>query len=196
MVKINIKQLRELNPLTTYLYYFLSPYHFNFDDCEQIAQSLNGYSGKQFFSTTHQLIKDRDFLLLSPKTEKQPEPIIIHTINDFAEIPINIKFELIENKNICFKTAKNIAYLNADKIDFPLCFRKWKEGDSFTPFGMKGKKKLSDYFIDEKFSLSEKEATWLLTDKNDNIIWVVNSRTDDNFKVNEQTKTILILKTY
>ena len=196
LVKINIKQLRELNPLTTYLYYFLSPYHFNFDDCEQIAQSLNGYSGKQFFSTTHQLIKDRDFLLLSPKTEKQPEPIIIHTINDFAGIPINIKFELIENKNICFKTAKNIAYLNADEIDFPLCFRKWKEGDSFTPFGMKGKKKLSDYFIDEKFSLPEKEATWLLTDKNDNIIWVVNSRTDDNFKVNEQTKTILILKTY
>lgn len=196
LVKINIKQLRELSPLTTYLYYFLSPYHFNFDDCEQIALSLNGNSGKQFFSTTHQLIKDRDFLLLTPKTEKQPEPIIIHTINDFSKSPINIKLELIENKNITFKTAKNIAYLNADKIDFPLRFRKWKEGDNFTPFGMKGKKKLSDYFIDEKFSLPEKEATWLLTDKNDNIIWVVNFRTDNDFKVNSTTKTILLLETF
>lgn len=196
VVKINIKQLRELSPLTTYLYYFLSPYHFNFDDCEQIALSLNGNSGKQFFSTTHQLIKDRDFLLLTPKTEKQPEPIIIHTINDFSKSPINIKLELIENKNITFKTAKNIAYLNADKIDFPLRFRKWKEGDNFTPFGMKGKKKLSDYFIDEKFSLPEKEATWLLTDKNDNIIWVVNFRTDNDFKVNSTTKTILLLETF
>ena len=196
LVKINIAYLRQLHPLATYLYYFLSPYHFNFDDCEQIALSLNGNSGKQFFSTTHQLIKDRVFLLLSPKTEKQPEPIIIHTINDFAESPINIKFELIENKKITFKTAKNIAYLNADKIDFPLCFRKWKEGDSFTPFGMNGKKKLSDYFIDEKFSIPEKEATWLLTDKNDNIIWVVKSRTDNYFKVNSTTKTILLLETF
>lgn len=196
LVKINIKQLRELSPLTTYLYYFLSPYHFNFDDCEQIALSLNGNSGKQFFSTTHQLIKDRDFLLLTPKTEKQPEPIIIHTINDFSKSPINIKFELIENENITFKTAKNIAYLNADKIDFPLRFRKWKEGDNFTPFGMNGKKKLSDYFIDEKFSIPEKEATWLLTDKNDNIIWVVKSRTDNYFKVNSTTKTILLLETF
>jgi len=196
LVKINIEHLQQLHPLTTYLYYFLSPFHFNFDDCEQITLSLNGNSGKQFFSTTHQLIKDRAFLLLSPKTENQPEPIIIHTINDFTESPINIKLEIIANKNTTFKTAKNIAYLDADKIAFPLYFRKWKEGDSFTPFGMKGKKKLSDYFIDEKFSIPEKEATWLLTDKNDNIIWVVNSRTDDNFRVSEQTKTILILETF
>ena len=196
LIKINIEYLQQLHPLTTYLYYFLSPYHFNFDDCEQIALSLNGNSGKQFFSTTHQLIKDRAFLLLSPKTENQPEPIIIHTINDFTESPINIKFELIKNKNTTFKTAKNLAYLDTDKIAFPLYFRKWKEGDSFTPFGMKGKKKLSDYFIDEKFSIPEKEATWLLTDKNDNIIWIVNSRTDDNFRVSEQTKTILILETF
>lgn len=196
LVKINIEHLQQLHPLATYLYYFLSPYHFNFDDCEQITLSLNGNPGKQFFSTTHQLIKDRAFLLLSPKTKNQPEPIIIHTINDFTESPINIKFELIKNKNTTFKTAKNIAYLDADKIAFPLSFRKWKEGDSFTPFGMKGKKKLSDYFIDEKFSIPEKEATWLLTDKNDNIIWVVNSRTDDNFRVSEQTKTILLLETY
>lgn len=196
LVKINIKHLQQLHPLATYLYYFLSPYHFNFDDCEQITLSLNGNSGKQFFSTTHQLIKDRAFLLLSPKTENQPEPIIIHTINDFTESPINIKFELIKNKNTTFKTAKNLAYLDSDKIAFPLYFRKWKEGDSFTPFGMKGKKKLSDYFIDEKFSIPEKETTWLLTDKNDNIIWVVNSRTDDNFRVSEQTKTILLLETF
>ncbi|MDT8412283.1 MAG: tRNA lysidine(34) synthetase TilS [Vicingaceae bacterium] len=196
LVKINIAYLQELHPLATYLYYFLSPYHFNFDDCEQIVLSLDGNSGKQFFSTTHQLIKDRAFLLLSSKTENQSEPINIPTINDFTESPININFELIANKNTTFKTTKNIAYLDADKIAFPLYFRKWKEGDSFTPFGMKGKKKLSDYFIDEKFSIPEKEATWLLTNKNDNIIWVVNSRTDDNFRVSEQTKTILILETF
>ena len=196
MIKINITYLQQLHPLATYLYYFLSPYHFNFDDCEQIVLSLDGNSGKQFFSTTHQLIKDRAFLLLSPKTEKEPEPIIIHTINDFSKSPINITFELITNKNTTFKTAKNIAYLDADKIAFPLCFRKWKEGDRFAPFGMKSKKKLSDYFIDEKFSIPEKKTTWLLTDKNDNIIWVINSRIDNNFKVNSTTKTILLLETF
>lgn len=195
-VKINIEQLKKLTPLPTYLYYFLLPYHFNFDDSEQIALSLNATSGKQFLSITHQLIKDRDFLLLSLRDEKQSEPIIIYTINDFAESPINIKSELIENKNSTFKTAKNVAYLDADKITYPLYFRKWKEGDSFTPFGMKGRKKLSNYFIDEKFSILEKKECWLLTDKNDAIIWIVNSRIDDNFRVNEQTTTIFLLETY
>lgn len=196
LIKINIEYLKQLQPLATYLYYFLSPYHFNFDDCEQISLSLNGNSGKQFFSTTHQLIKDRAFLLLTPREENQPETIIIPAITDFAKSPINIKSSLVENKNSTFKTAKNFAYLDADKIAFPLYFRKWREGDSFTPFGMKGKKKLSDFFIDEKFSILEKEATWLLCNNNEQIVWVVNSRTDDNFRVNEQTKTILLLETF
>lgn len=196
LIKINIKQLQQLNPLATYLYYFLLPFHFNFDDCEQIKLSIStSTSGKKFYSNTHLLIKDRDFLLLSKLNTPKNNSIRINSIADFNKSPIKMKASIIKNENVRFDKSKKIAYLDADKIEFPLCFRKWKKGDSFTPFGMKGKKKVSDYFIDEKFSVLQKKETWFLTDKNDAIIWIVNARTENNFRIDTNTKTILLLAT-
>ena len=87
---------------------------------------------------------------------------------------------------------KRIAYLDYDKLDFPLTLRTWKEGDWFIPFGMKGRKKLSDYFSDHKFSRIEKERTWLLC-SGDAIVWVVGERTDNRFRIDESTKRVLIV---
>lgn len=196
-IKINIKQLQQLNPLSTYLYYFLLPFHFNFDDCEQIEKSVNSsISGKQFYSNTHLLIKDRDSLLISETKTPKKSTVCINSIADFNKSPIKMKASIIKNENVRFDESKKIAYLDADKIFFPLHFRKWKEGDKFTPFGMKGKKKVSDFFVDEKFSIPQKNETWLLIDKNDAIIWVVNARTDNNFKVKNNTKNILVLEIF
>ncbi len=85
---------------------------------------------------------------------------------------------------------KNSAYFDLARLSFPLTLRKWEEGDVFYPLGMKGKKKLSKYFKDEKFSLLDKENTWLLCSEKD-IIWVVNHRLDNRFKVTPRTKNIL-----
>jgi tRNA(Ile)-lysidine synthase len=83
-------------------------------------------------------------------------------------------------------------FLDRDKIKYPLVVRKWQEGDYFHPFGMKGKKKLSKFFKDEKLSLPQKENCWLLC-SNDKIVWVIGHRPDARFAVKDETKQILRL---
>ena len=85
---------------------------------------------------------------------------------------------------------KDEAYFDLDKIEFPLKLRCWKQSDWFVPFGMNGKKNVSDYFSDIKFNLLQKEEAWLLC-SGDNIIWIVGERSDNRFRVDEKTKEIL-----
>ncbi len=180
---ISIQQLKKLNPITTYLFEFLKPYHFNAFTVEEIVAALDGESGKQFFSDTHRLIKDRENLIIEYKVQstkykvldvafrikKDQKDLKIDGLNlNFKKsktlIPIAIGIELSN-----FKLDNSNAQLDLDKLQFPLEIRKWQQGDTFYPLGMKGKKKLSDYFIDKKLSIIQKENTWLLT-SNNNIV--------------------------
>ncbi len=88
------------------------------------------------------------------------------------------------------KTDKNTIFVDAEKVKFPLTIRNWQKGDVFFPFGMKGKKKLSDFFIDEKISMNEKENIEVLISENE-IIWIIGYRADDRFKVTEKTKSVI-----
>ena len=92
--------------------------------------------------------------------------------------------------NAIFGKRTNVIYVDKTVLKFPLVLRKWQEGDVFYPLGMTGKKKLSKYFKDEKLSLLDKENTWLLCSEN-NIVWVVNRRADNRFRVTKNTKQIL-----
>lgn len=198
-IRISIKELKKLSPLNTYLYEFLKPFGFNSASIEEITSSLNGISGKQFFSPTHRLIKDREFLLIETKIKnKESGQKIVEkkysVKKNQKKISIDdlkIFFKSVSPKNHQLKVINSCANLDLDKLEFPLEIRKWKQGDFFYPFGMKGKKKLSDFFIDKKFSLHEKENTLLMT-SNDNIVWVIGSRIDDRFKITEKTKKIYL----
>ena len=86
---------------------------------------------------------------------------------------------------------KCFLYVDADKIHYPLILRKWRSGDWFIPFGMKGRKKVSDFFTDRKFSLLEKEQAWILTSKNGDILWIVGERSDNRYRVTSETKNVL-----
>ncbi|MBI2280014.1 MAG: tRNA lysidine(34) synthetase TilS [Bacteroidetes bacterium] len=193
-IEIDILKLNKLNPIKTYLFYFLNPFGFNADDVSDVMNSLKKQSGKKFMSKTHQIIKDRNKLIISVLKDVEYKEFVVNKLEDFSSLPFHLTAKFVSKDSLkAIKKDKNFAYLNAAKINFPLRIKKWQKGDKFKPFGMKGIKKLSDFFIDEKLSLFEKENVWLLT-LNNKIVWVVGYRIDDDFKLTEKTKQVLQLE--
>ena len=184
--KFNIKKLNKLTNKKAYLYQLLKEY--NFTQWNDIADLLDAQSGKQIFSETHRLLKDRDYLLLSEINSEEVQPIIISNFNESVQTHLGMfTFNLVDGIQ---ENSLNTIYLDKDKLEAPLTLRQWKQGDYFYPMGMQGKKKVSKYFKDEKLSLLDKENVWLLC-SNGNIVWVVNRRGDDRFKITDSTKQIL-----
>ncbi len=186
--KIEIQELKKLTPLTSYLYYFLRDYNFNIANVKDIISGLGNQSGKKYYSSTHQIIKDRDFLLLNGIEHLSKEII---KINSLADLPF--EYNLVEtNPALNIEKSNRFAYLDLDKIEFPLTLRVWKEGDSFRPLGMKGNKKVSDFLIDNKISILDKKNVKVLV-QNNSIVWLEGFRIDDKFKITSKTKRALIL---
>ncbi|MGB0896383.1 MAG: tRNA lysidine(34) synthetase TilS [Flavobacteriaceae bacterium] len=186
-LKIDVKKLLMYKNIEVYLRHILSEY--NFTEWQNVADLCLAQSGKIVLSETHRLIKDRDYLLLEEnKVHLQDETFEITQGTEQLYTPIQLQFS---NVSTVEKATIDAIFVDAEKLKYPLCIRKKKDGDVFFPFGMKGKKKLSKYFKDEKMSLPEKENCWLLCDANDTIIWVVSKRADNRFKVGKDTKSIL-----
>ncbi|WP_405205848.1 tRNA lysidine(34) synthetase TilS [Aquimarina sp. LLG6339-5] len=186
-IKISIYKLQQYSDPKTYLYFLLKKYGFTaWDD---IVQILTAQSGKQVFSSTHRLVKNRLHLLLCPIIEDVSDRV--YTIPE-EENMIIIPSGMIQLKEVSelSNTDLKTIYVDKEKLKYPLIVRKWKEGDYFYPLGMKGKKKLSKYFKDEKLSLLAKERVWLLCSNNE-IIWIINYRADNRFKINPKTKQLL-----
>lgn len=191
-IKISIAELQRLHPIGIYLYEILSDYGFNESVVNNVSMVLDAESGKRFYSKTHCLLKDREYLLIYPieKEEKETNYSIDAEITSIIE-PFKAKIEVLKDLNFISVPKKaNVAMLDMDLLNFPLELRHWKQGDSFVPFGMKKKKKLSDFFTANKYSLLDKERQWLLCSGNE-IIWVVGKRIDDRFKISNSTKSVL-----
>ena len=191
-LKINIDKLKNQIAYKTILFEILHPFGFNSAAIGQISESLYKESGKQFFSETHCLLKDRDYLIVYKKQLLADN--IVYTISENAEKisePIELQFRKIV-KTADFQLSKNRNEIQVDfsKLQFPLTLRRWFEGDIFQPFGLKGKKKVSDFFIDSKLSLIEKKSCWLLL-SGEEIVWIVGYRTDHRFRVTDATSEIL-----
>lgn len=182
--RIDIQKLKELPNTDALLYELL--HGFGFTEWDDVSSLLNAQTGKQLFSKTHKLLKNRNELLLSLiDSDAQNDEFFIS--EEGIDFPIKLKIESVESIG---ETKKNLVYVASEKMKFPLKIRKWREGDTFQPFGLKGNKKLSKFFKDEKISLIEKDKIWLLL-SDEKIVWVIGHRMDDYFRVNENTKKIL-----
>ncbi|MCZ4319386.1 tRNA lysidine(34) synthetase TilS [Aequorivita viscosa] len=182
--KINIEKLKELPHSDALLYELLNG--FGFTEWDDVSNLLNAQTGKQVFSKTHRLLKNRDELVLTEISDKNTSEEFLVS-KEGTTSPINLNIEVAKSIG---ETEKNLIYVASEKLKFPLKLRKWRSGDSFQPFGMQGKKKLSKFFKDEKLSLIEKEKIWLLLN-GDAIVWIIGLRMDDRFQVTEETKEIL-----
>ena len=188
---LEISALRQLDPIQPYLFAILSPFNFTNSVIEAIINQLDGESGKVFLSNTHKLIKDRVKLIIREiKTNtKKNQSVYIKKDDDAISQPVSITFSKYQRRDYTIKIDSFIAAFDMDKLIFPLELRKWKAGDLFQPLGMRGKKKVSDFLIDCKVPLTQKEDTLVLLSK-ERIIWVVGMRMGETAKVTPQTKTV------
>ena len=155
------------------IFHLFKEYNFKYSD--QILELCNSLSGKIIESNTHVLLSNRSNLVVKEKTNRIDQTFEVGIKGLLSPIEMNI--EVGEFKT---KFNKKSIYLSKKEIDFPLYLRKWKKGDVFFPFGMKGKKTVSKYYKDEKMSFFDKQNQWLLCN-NDEIVWVVGKRPDRRF---------------
>ena len=184
-LKINISALLHYKNHKAYLYQWLNKY--GFSAWNDVYNLIEAQSGKQILSEKYILLKDRDFLILSKKEKTNFEEIVIHSITEKPNFPLKLT---LCNQSDISNQMKNVIFVDENKIQFPLTIRKWKEGDYFYPTGMQGKKKVSKYFKDEKFTLFQKQDAWIL-ESNNQIVWIIGHRADERFKVENTTQTII-----
>jgi tRNA(Ile)-lysidine synthase len=193
---IDINKLRQVPSVQGLLFEILSPLGFNDTQISSISESLDSQPGIRFCSDTHQLFKDRDCFMVSPLNKP-----------DTAQFSIDIRnhttVTLPDGRIISITHAPAGTPISADPCtatldaafvtDSQITVRRWKEGDWFIPFGMKGRKLVSDYLTDIKVSQAERRGQLVVTHKDD-IIWVVGRRSDNRYRVTSRTLNQIIFK--
>lgn len=199
-LEFDIKKLSQLSAPVTFLFELLNRYGFNSSICRDIFHSIQETETKIFYSDGWRAVKEREKLVVRKNIQLVKELFIVDGVGSHDFCKLNLRIEKVRDidqvKQDVFNsmhTDNNSAFLDADKISFPLILRHWQEGDSFFPLGMKGKKLLSDYFIDEKFSMEEKQQQFLLLTDN-TVLWVVGKRLAEYARLTPTTQNILQIK--
>ena len=193
-VHIPVLKLKQREPLQTIVFEIIRDYGFSSAQTPDVISLLDSDSGKYVKSFSHQVIRNRKWLVIAPLQPTLSETVLIEEGQAFAQCAMmSFKLSMEEAGKTIIPTSNLDACLDVHTIRFPLLLRKWKQGDYFYPLGMQKKKKLSRFFIDQKLSKSEKENTWVL-ESDKKIIWVVGHRIDDRFKVTDKTKNVLIIR--
>ncbi len=193
-IKISIEKLKSYVPQKIFMYEILSDFGFNEATINSIEDALLETSGKQFYSETHRLVKDRDYLLIVKNKPQNFNQYYIDQSQTSIYTPLKLHIEILKDlQYVKILKNKEVAMLDYDKLSFPLLLRKWKKGDSFFPYGLQGEKKISEFYKNLKYSILDKENQWLLCSNND-IVWVVGQRIDDRFKITKSTKNIYKLE--
>jgi len=200
---IAIAKIKNIEFAATLLFDIFKDYGFNQADISDLLHSLDSKEVKYFYSNSHRIIKDKKFIVLTElKYEAATDIYILNTKSKKITLSDNQYVRVILKpitKLSKMNKGNNYAYLDADKLTFPLVLRRRKEGDYFYPLGLSkksgkpSKKKVSKYFKDEKVSAIDKENSWVLC-SGEKIAWLVNYRLDERFKVTDKTQNVLILQ--
>ncbi|WP_276360535.1 tRNA lysidine(34) synthetase TilS [Daejeonella sp. H1SJ63] len=196
-IEISLPDLQKLRPLDTLMYELFKPYGFSEPVLTDLQKSWYGEAGKIFQSVSHQLLLDRNKLILSTIEETETEETLIDQQNGYwLWQGKTFKSIICTATEFQLKKDKNLAQLDLDLLQFPLKLRSWKNGDHFQPLGLKGTKKLSDFFIEQKISLNHKKDIGILENNNGDILWVSGLRISERYKISSGTKKVFILEQF
>ncbi|MBN9386239.1 MAG: tRNA lysidine(34) synthetase TilS [Chitinophagaceae bacterium] len=188
-VHIPVLKLQRSKPLSTLVYEIIHDFGFSAQQAPAVMELLDSGPGKYVLSSTHRILKDRNWLIISPLVETPSDHVLIESPAGKVLFEAGeLEFQLLSGA--APSSDPLIAWLDASAVEFPLLLRKWRPGDYFYPLGMRKKKKLARFFIDNKLSLARKEKVWVL-EMNKKIIWVVGMRIDDRCRLGVQTEQVL-----
>lgn len=188
---IEMDKLRTYPAVETLLYELLRDFGFTQPGIRAILASFDSTPGKRFYSQSHCVTRDRRHLIITRNTIPADDEILIDRETALITHPIHLSLHaFVMDPGYVIPTGSNWAALDADQLVFPLKLRRWKAGDSFRPFGMTGSKKISDYLINNKVPLPDKQHIRVI-ESGSNIVWLVNHRIDDRFRVTEKTRLIM-----
>lgn len=189
---IPILKLQKTVGFQAIIYELAKEHHFTAQQVPAIIQLLNSETGKYILSSTHRILKNRNWLIIAPLQPSKESIYIIEKDGTAVTLDAATLTIKMEHAPVVISADANLVQLSAHKVDFPLLLRKRKPGDYFYPLGMKKKKKISKYLSDLKLSVLEKEKIWVL-ESNQKIIWVMGYAIDDRFKVTATSTNILTL---
>ena len=193
-IYIDLLPLRTATALPVVLFELLRDFNFNYEVVGTVVEAFDASSGKTFESATHVLVKDRDQLVITAKDLRAFGSFEINESDqEFTIEDLHLQIRRQAATGYALPRSRKIAALDLNLLQFPLKIRPWKEGDWFVPLGMNGKKKLSDFFINEKIPVNLKSRIWVLT-SDKSIVWIIGHRLDNRFKVTDKTEQILELQ--
>jgi len=208
--RVAVEQLKHLPAQNTLVFELFQPFGFGPKQTPEIIKLLESDSGKYILSNTHRILKNRNMLIINAIEADYDTITLIETNNEEIEFPLGkliVRNEKVSkgkkssialsNETLVTQTAinnlPNIAQIDAAGLKFPLLLRKTKSGDYFYPLGMRKKKKVARFLIDLKLSKLEKENTWVI-ESDKKIIWIVNHRIDERFKITSSTRNLVVFK--
>ncbi|MEP5131886.1 tRNA lysidine(34) synthetase TilS [Nonlabens ulvanivorans] len=192
-ININISQLKTFSNPQAYLYEIVKAY--GFYNMKDVMNIINGQSGKRIESDQFVIFKDRERVVIEELRLLRPIKL---TIDDksvryrFYDSTIDIEEVNVVDALSYVKENhdKNVLFLDAALVDYPLKLRSWIIGDRIKPLGMKGSKLVSDVLTDSKVSFIAKEKIVVLTWE-DEILWIVGIRSSRHGKVTSLTNRLL-----
>lgn len=194
VIHLSLEKIMALHPKELLLFELLKDYDFTETVTEELLASLHKQSGTSFYSATHRITVDRDGLIMTriPLNGK-PHHQMIHPADTAVQLNDRV-IRISYTEKAGYENDPDKAFVDTDRLIFPLIMRNWQEGDRFMPLGMKNYKKLSDFFIDQKVPLPEKENIPILINGNGDVVWVAGLRQDNRYKVTATTKKVVIFE--
>jgi tRNA(Ile)-lysidine synthase len=193
-IHISIEALKKLEPKRLLIYKLLQEFGFNETVTDDLIEALDKHAGRVFESAGYRLLLDRGTLILAKLSHGTQQEVIVSK-NEREVSYAGYKLSILHDDSpLIVKNNPMAVSIDTDLLIYPITLRPWKQGDRFYPLGMRKAKKISDFFIDQKVPLHEKEAIPLLVNGNGDIIWIGGYRPDDRYKVSDNTKKVTIFE--
>ena len=190
---INIKKLQGFSPSGTVLFELFREYGIGSGQVKDLEKLIKAKSGAVLYTRSHRLLKNRNQILITAPESDTNRFYVSESVGELTDVPVIASAEIREvGPGFIIPSDPGTACLDFDSISFPVLIRKWEAGDSFYPLGMTHRKKISDYLIDRKFSIQDKEECYIL-ESGGKIAWVIGERIDNRFRFTKTTRKVLII---